>query len=182
MTVVVLVVAVVCAVASYLTWTASRLDRLSSRVETAWAALDAQLVRRSATAGELAAHARRRRLAPDETGRLLESAALEAAQSSPGNREAAENALSRAIRDFLGAAGPLGGEKTQVLLDLLEATSARVAFARQFYNDAVRDNRALRRRWVCRLLRVLRRDTPRGFFEIDETALTGPEDADRRVS
>jgi hypothetical protein len=51
MTEVALLVAAVVLLATYLTWTASRLDRLAARVEAAWSALDAQLVRRAAAAG-----------------------------------------------------------------------------------------------------------------------------------
>jgi hypothetical protein len=44
-----------------------------------------------------------------------------------------------------------------------------VRLARQLYNDAVRDNRERRRRWVPRLLTVRHRaEAQRTFFEIDD--------------
>jgi hypothetical protein len=166
---VVVVVALVCAVAMYLTWTASRLDRVGQRVETAWAALDAQLVRRTAVVVELAAHARRHALLPDDQGRALERLALAAQAAAPADREAAESDLSRVVRAAVATAR-LDDDASQVLLVSLDAITTRVGFARQFYNDAVRDNRTLRRRWLCRLL--TRRGGPgRGFFEIDDTDL-----------
>ncbi|MCW2667162.1 MAG: hypothetical protein JWN57_2124, partial [Frankiales bacterium] len=54
MTLAVLTVALVVVLALYVTWTAGRLDRLHARVDAAWAALDAQLVRRAAAARAVA--------------------------------------------------------------------------------------------------------------------------------
>jgi len=51
----------------------------------------------------------------------------------------------------------------------LQEASARVRIARRFYNDAVRDTRALRGRRLPRLFRMAgRRATPE-FFDIDDT-------------
>src|SRR6266536_781632 len=53
--------------------------------------------------------------------------------------------------------------------DELREAGARVLIARRFYNDAVRDTRALRGRRMPRLLRLAgRRDMPQ-FFDIDDT-------------
>ena len=49
---IVAVVVVVVLVATYVTWIASRLDRLHARAAAAQAALDAHLVRRAAAAAE----------------------------------------------------------------------------------------------------------------------------------
>ena len=50
----------------------------------------------------------------------------------------------------------------------LVGTATRVGLARRFYNDAVRDTRALRHRRLPRLLRLhARRPLPR-FFDIDD--------------
>jgi hypothetical protein len=49
----------------------------------------------------------------------------------------------------------------------VQGTAVRIGLARRFYNDAVRDTRALRRRRVSRLLRLhATRPLPR-FFDID---------------
>ncbi len=172
MTVVVLVVAVVVLLSTWVTWTAGRLDRLSARVESAWAALDAQLVRRAAAATELAAHLRRNRLAADDPARTLERTAAIASQAAGAGREPLENDLSRVIHALVpDLAEPTPGSKTAALLETLEHAATRVGFARQFYNDAVRDDRRLRRRWLPRLLTVRHRhERRRDFFEIDDTA------------
>jgi hypothetical protein len=170
MTIVVIVVALVVFVGSYLTWTAGRLDRLTARTDAAWNALDAQLVRRAAAASDLAAHLRRRHVVDEEVALALQHAAAAAREAASEGREAAENALSREIRAVLDEVGERGG-KTAVLAEELRSSGARVSLARQFYNDAVRDNRARRRRWVPRLLTVQHRDEPvRAFFEIDDSA------------
>lgn len=166
---VVAVVVIVCAVGSYVTWTAGRLDRLLARVDTAWNALDAQLVRRAAAAGELAAHLRRHRIVGDERAKALQYAAVAARDAGPADREARENALSREIRGLLAEVAGRGG-KIDALADELREAGMRVRLARQFHNDAVRDNRARRRRLLPRLLTVRHReDVQRTFFEIEDS-------------
>ena len=64
-----------------------------------------------------------------------------------------------------------------LLQDLTDATT-RVLLARRFYNDAVRDTQALRRRWLPRLFRLGGRRPVPGFFEIDEVTLGSPVRAD----
>lgn len=168
MGVVVAVVVLVVAVASYLTWTAGRLDRLTARVDAAWGALDAQLVRRAAASSDLAAHVRRHRMVPEELALALQHAAAAARDAMPADREARENDLTRAIRAVLEQVGDRGG-KTAALADELADAGGRVQLARQFYNDAVRDDRERRRRWVPRLLTVAHRgEERRTFFEIDD--------------
>ncbi len=94
------VVALVVAVGSYLTWLAGRLDRLAMRVEAARASLDAQLVRRAAAAQALAARAQ----SPGRSSPLddLAAAATAALEAAPERREAAESALTRAVRAVVG--------------------------------------------------------------------------------
>jgi hypothetical protein len=170
MTTVVTVVAVVALLAAWVTWTATRVDRLHSRVDAARATLDAQLVRRAA-----AAQAMVDRL-PDQVdphlAGALRAAAREALDADDAVRESAENDLGRALADLptelLERPGP--GLARELLHDLAEASS-RVVLARRFYNDAVRDTRALRGRRLPRLLRLgAHRPLPR-FFEIDEVTL-----------
>jgi hypothetical protein len=166
---VVAVVVLVVAVSSYVTWTAGRLDRLTARVDAAWNALDAQLVRRAAAATELAAHVRRHRMVPEDLAKELQHAAVAARDATPEERESRENALSRAIRTVLDDVGGRGG-KTERLVEELTGAGQRVVLARQFYNDAVRDNRTRRRRWLPRLLTIRHRAEPqRTFFEIDDS-------------
>ncbi|TKJ16650.1 hypothetical protein [Blastococcus sp. CCUG 61487] len=166
-------VAVVLALLAWAAWTAVRLSRLEGRVARARAALETQLQRRAALAADLAAeHARE---LGEERARALARAAADAL-SATGDREAAENALGRELRDL---APDLSGIPSAVLTELA-ATRTRVALARRFYNDAVRDTQALRRRRLPRLLRVhAGRPLPR-YFDIDDRLEAVPTGAGSR--
>src|SRR3954453_13676422 len=63
-----------------------------------------------------------------------------------GDRELAENALGRELREL---PPDLRGVPTALRSDL-SGTTTRVGLARRFYNDAVRDIHALRRRRLTR--------------------------------
>jgi hypothetical protein len=170
----VVLVGLVLAGAVYLSWTAGRIDRLHARVEAARNALDAQLVRRAAAARALASYALAHGLLHEEGDALLAASAV-ALQAPPRAREAAENDLSRALRRALAA---LPGETSDFelgrLLDELEIAVTRVGLARTFHNEAVRDTRSLRGRRVPRLFRLAGHAALPQYFEIDDTALTGP--------
>lgn len=160
MTTVLVAVAVVVLLALYVSWTAGRLDRLHARVDAAWAALDAQLVRRAAAARAIAA------VLPDvPEARALDAAARAALDAGEDGREVRENDLSRALR----AAVPLLAPGAD--LDELETASTRVGLARSFHNAAVRDTRAVRLRRLPRALRLAGHRALPQYFEIDDTAV-----------
>jgi hypothetical protein len=161
MTWLVVVVVVVALLATWITWTATRVDRLHTRVDAARAALDAQLVRRAAAVQALVARVPER-LGAAPAGRLR-TAARAALDADDGIRESAENDLSRALQDLPADLDPA------LLQDLTDA-STRVLLARRFYNDAVRDTRSLRGQWLPRLLRLGGRRPVPTFFEIDEVS------------
>lgn len=155
-------VAVVLALVVWTTWTLVRLRRLETRVAQARTTLETQLQRRAGLAEELA------RSHPDALGEeraaRLARAAAEARATALGDREAAENALGRELREL---PPDLPGVPHAVQADL-SGTSTRVALARRFYNDAVRDTQALRYRRLPRVLRLhAGRPMPR-FFDIDD--------------
>jgi hypothetical protein len=163
-------IAVVFLIGVYVSWRATRLDRLHVRVETARAALDAALVRRAAAALELAAS----RLLDPAASLVLATAAYEARTADADNREFAESDLSRALRavtdqpDFAGTvAGESGGDATDVLEEL-SSSAAKVAYARRFYNDAVAQARTARRKPLIRVLPLAGRAPLPDFFEIDD--------------
>lgn len=157
----------------YLSWRATRLDRLHARVEAARAALDAALVRRSAAALELAASS----LLDPATSLLLAGAAHDARAAGEDHRELAESDLSRALRAVFGQPDfrvRLGGrDGGGALVAELDAAAAKVLLARRFYNDAVAATRASRRRWLVRLLRLAGRAQLPPFFEIDDAPPAG---------
>src|SRR3954468_14854788 len=163
-----LVAGILFVVGLYISWRASRLDRLHARVDTARAALDAALVRRAAVALELAAS----RLLDPATSLLLAAAAHEARTADADNREFAESDLSRALRavvdqpDFRRTLA--ARDDGAALLEELDACVRKVAYARSFYNNAVTATRAARRKLLPRLLPLSGRAPLPEFFEIDD--------------
>lgn len=167
-----LIAAVVVAVlvTVWITFTLTRLDRLHARVDAAQAALDAQLVRRAAALLHVVE-------SPDsgvpdpERGRLETVAQTALAERDSGaQRQAVENVLGRAVVELAGY-----GRLTDVAVEELREAAARVLIARRFYNDAVRDTRALRARRMPRLLHLAGRREMPDFFDIDDTPpMTAP--------
>lgn len=154
---VVVVVLLAVLVGVYLSWTAGRLDRMHARVDAAWAALDAQLVRRAAAASTLALQ-----LPPELGARLRRAATASLGASSQRDREAVENDLSSALRAAVAAA-PADAE-----LEELKTAATRVGLARAFHNTAVKDTLVLRRRLLPRLFHLAGHRPVPSFFEIDD--------------
>ncbi len=148
---------------SWVTFTVTRLDRLHARVDAAQAALDAQLVRRAAALRHVAEFAGGAVREAERT--RLEAVAQGALNASLDDREAAENAVGRAVLELAAR----HDELPPAAAEELREAGARVLIARRFYNDAVRDTRTLRSRRMPRLLRLAgQRDMPL-FFDIDDT-------------
>jgi hypothetical protein len=171
------VVAVV-VLAWYLSFSASRLDRLHHRVEGARAQLDAQLVRRAESAIELATSG----LLDPATGLLVAGAASEALvageQEQPGDegdaadRETAESDLTRGLSAALGDDATVAeARRTGVGSELLQQLSSachRVQLARRFHNQAVADAQRVRRKRVVRLAHLAGRAAWPETFEMDD--------------
>jgi hypothetical protein len=160
-----LVVAVVLAVllTMWVTFTLTRLDRLHARVDAAQAALDAQLVRRAAALQHVAEWPDSG--APPDRRPEYDKTAQDAlaGHHADGGREPVENAVGRAIVEL--ARAPLHPDAAA---ELREA-AARVRVARGFYNDAVRDTRALRERGMARMFHMAGRRVMPDFFDIDDS-------------
>jgi hypothetical protein len=160
----ILAVAVAILLTMWITFTITRLDRLHARVDAAQAAMDAQLVRRAAALDHVA-RSSGVGLSDAEHARLA-AVVDNAMHAGPADRESAENAVGRAVAGLVEGPAQLPPEADR---ELREA-AARVLIARRFYNDAVRDTRALRARRMPRLLRLAgHREMPQ-FFDIDDTA------------
>ena len=127
----------------WITFTITRLDRLHARVDAARAALDAQLVRRVAAMRHAveSEHSAQSSLTRADRERY-EAIAQFALAASGDERQSAENEVGRAVADLANA----GIDVPQAATDELHESAVRVAIARRFYNDAVRDTRALRSR------------------------------------
>jgi len=174
-----IVVAIAVLVGFYVSWRATRLDRLHARAETAHAALDAALARRCGVALELAASG----LLDPATSVLIAGAAhdaraagqLESAAASAGEaqpHELAESDLSRALRAAFAQprfrASLPGMDGADELLAEIDAAAHQVFLARKFYNDAVAATLAARRRRLVRVLRLAGGAPAPAFFEIDD--------------
>lgn len=143
----------------YASATAGRLDRLHRRIDTSMLALDAQALRRSAAAQELAM-----------SGLLDPASALLVAQAAHDAREAVddgsmidlqrtrvESDLTRALHAALTdddvqeiGVDPAGA----TLLGELRAACIRTQLSRRFLNDGVRACRQLRNQRLVRWLRL----------------------------
>jgi hypothetical protein len=155
-------------VALYLRGLAGRLDRLHVRVEAARDALDAQLVRRTAAALELA-HAG---LLDPATSVLLAEEAYGAQTAGQEERPRAESeltdALSASIPDVHTVALLDDSSRGTELLGGLRTACGHVVLARRFYNDAVRTTQALRDRRLVRWLRLAGTAPYPVTFEMDD--------------
>ncbi|WP_347954271.1 NUDIX hydrolase [Gordonia aichiensis] len=136
---------------------ATRLDRLNIRVDLAYESLLAALERRAVVARAIAA------TDPAAPGAGELAAAANAAEAAPRDqREAAENRLSVAL------ASCSDGDRAAGLVAELADAQTRVTMARRFYNDAVRDARALGGRRMVRWLRLGGHSRLPQYFEITE--------------
>lgn len=163
----VIAVAVLLAVAWYLSYSAARLDRLHARVEGALSALDAHLVRRAEATLELANTG----AVDPASALLLASAASEALERTTdrlgedllegqhfGGREPVESDLTEALRlaltsDVLAEIAAHEGPAADAL-ERVEAAGRRVQLARRFHNGAVKDVQRVRGKPVVRLFRL----------------------------
>jgi hypothetical protein len=151
---VLLAVLALVAVGVWLSWTANRLDRMHHRIDVARATLDAQLLRRSGAALELATTD-----VLDPPSRLVLLDAAHQARNAPVEEfETAESALSQALRvvfsDADGVAALRDDPAVAPLVDELARDCATVELARRFHNDVVVSARALRSRRRVRWLRL----------------------------
>jgi hypothetical protein len=138
----------------YLSFSASRLDRLHHRVETSWAALDAALQRRAGVALELASSG----LVDPASSVVLTAAAHDAREAEESDRASAETDLTQALSLVLPEAQAFGEwESDRLATDLMEEfaeAARRVQFAHVFHADAVESTRIVRRKAIVRFFRL----------------------------
>ncbi len=155
-------------VALYLRGLAGRLDRLHVRVDAARDALDAQLVRRTAAALELA-HAG---LLDPATSVLLAEEAYGAQTAEVSDRARSESELTGALHASIPDAQTVdvlaASARGADLLDALRTSCAQVVLARRFYNDAVRATQGLRDRRLVRWLHLAGTAPYPRSFEMDD--------------
>lgn len=147
-------IAVVAIVAWYLSFTASRIDRLHHRVETSWAALDAALQRRASVAMELAISG----LLDPAQSMILTAVSHDAREAQDVSRSTAEADLSVALLSLfpdeesiaLLRGQPLGHD----LVEEMGEANRRLEIAVASFNDAVESARILRSKPLVRALRL----------------------------
>lgn len=172
---VVLALVAIWAIVSY-----NGLIRRRNRVDNAWSQIDVQLKRRLdlipnlvETVKGYAAHERETLEAVIQA----RNAAL-AAPSTPAAQEAADNVLSGALRQLFALREAYPDLKANAnfmaLQEELTATEGRVAYARQYYNDAVLDyNTAIETFPTVVFARALK-FTKRDYFEAEQAAQQPP--------
>ena len=174
-TIVVLAVLVLVLLGFWVSWRASRLDRLHNRVEAARTALDLALVRRAAAASELASSG----LLDPAASLLLADAVRRVRQVGPAERDLAESDLTRALRATLDEPGfrteLTENEGATELVGEVEAASHQVYLARKFHNDLAGRTLDDRRRPLARVLHLSGTARAPEFFDIDDALV----DADR---
>ena len=134
----------------YLSFSATRLDRLHHRVETSWANLDVLLQKRAAIALEIA-HSD---LADPATSMLLTGAAYQARDAEVKNRSMAESGLSGALGLLISDGLAHASAPEQALLQELSELTSKIRIAIAFHTDAVSSTQMVRHKFLVRVFRL----------------------------
>ncbi len=151
----------------YLSFSASRLDRLHHRVETSWEHLDALLQRRAALALEIAHLAE----IDPATEMLLTNYAYQARGSDIQEREDAESALSESLK-FLRQSVIDGDITIKLsLVDELTSLTEKIRMAIVIHLEAVNSVSQVRSKLIFRLFRLAGRAKWPTKFHFEEKDL-----------
>ncbi len=134
----------------YLTFTATRLDRLHHRVETSWANLDVLLQKRAAVALEIA-HSD---IADPASSMLLTAAAYQARDANIQNRSQAESGLSGALGLLLEDSQHLATAADSALLTELSGLTDKIRVGIAIHTDAVARTQMVRSKFIVKLFRL----------------------------
>jgi hypothetical protein len=134
----------------YLSFTATRLDRLHHRVETSWANLDVLLQKRAAVALDIA-HSD---IADPASSMLLTGAAYQARDADIKSRSQAESGLSGALGLLLEDSQHLATAADNVLLTELSALTDKIRVAIAIHTDAVSRTQMVRGKFVVKVFRL----------------------------
>ena len=134
----------------YLSFLATRLDRLHHRVETSWANLDSLLQRRAAIAIEIA----RSEIADPASSLLLTFAAHQAREASVKDRSQAETGLTGALGILLETSQTSGGAIEQDLMRELNELNEKIKVAIALHVESVNRTQLIRSRWIIRTFRL----------------------------
>jgi hypothetical protein len=134
----------------YLSFLATRLDRLHHRVETSWANLDGLLQRRAAIAIEIA----RSEIADPASSLLLTFAAHQAREASIKDRSQAETGLSGALGILLETSTSVQSLADQDLLRELAELNAKIKVAIALHVESVNRAQLIRSKWIIKSFRL----------------------------
>lgn len=134
----------------YLSFLATRLDRLHTRVETSWANLDSLLQKRAAIAIEIA----RSEISDPASSLLLTFAAHQAREASVKDRSQAEIGLIGALGILLEATSDDHGDAEKALIRELEALNADIKLAIAIHVEAVTRTQLVRKKFFIRIFRL----------------------------
>jgi hypothetical protein len=134
----------------YLSYSATRLDRLHHRVETSWANLDGLLQRRAAIAIEIA----RSEISDPASSLLLTFAAHQAREASVRDRSQAETGLTGALGILIESSTSISGPIEQDLIRELKELTEKIKMAVAMHVDAVTRTQMVRKKWFMRFFRL----------------------------
>ena len=134
----------------YLSFSASRLDRLHHRVETSWATLDSLLQQRAALALQIVAESN---LDP-ATAYLISTSAISARNANIIERSAAESVLSESLKLVQTTALDFSFEMPSELLVELADLTNKVKMAINIHLEAVNATRNVRAKLIIRIFRL----------------------------
>jgi len=145
-----LIAAIISILAWYLTFLATRLDRLHGRVETSWANLDGLLQRRAAIAIEIA----RSEIADPASALLLTFTAHQAREASVRDRSQAESGLTGALSILLENAESISTPIELSLVQELDELTAKIKVAIAMHIEAVTRTQMVRKKFLIRFFRL----------------------------
>ena len=134
----------------YLSFLATRLDRMHHRVETSWANLDVLLQKRAAVALEIA-HSD---IADPASSLLLTGAAYQARDANIESRSVAESGLSGALGLLLEDSAHLSTAADNALLTELSTLTDKIRVAIAIHTDAVTRTQMVRSKFIVKLFRL----------------------------
>ena len=134
----------------YLSFLATRLDRLHTRVETSWANLDSLLQKRAAIAIEIA----RSEISDPASSLLLTFAAHQAREASVKDRSQAEIGLVGALGILLETKSDEYGDAEKDLIRELESLNADIKIATAIHVEAVTRTQLVRKKFFIRAFRL----------------------------
>lgn len=134
----------------YLSFLATRLDRLHHRVESSWANLDSLLQRRAAIAIEIA----RSEISDPASSLLLTFAAHQAREASVKDRSQAEIGLAGALGILLENSEGIDGAIERDLLRELEELNEKIKLATSLHVESVTRTQMVRKKFIIRIFRL----------------------------